>query len=79
MKPETIERFENHVTHARAKHPEWVKNADFVVDVAEQEWGEVRHALKWEGRERAKERLRRAYADSILFQCQGRSVLCAGV
>ena len=55
MKPETVERLENHVSHARNKHPEWIKSADYVVDVAEQEWGEVKHALRWEGRERAKE------------------------
>lgn len=55
MRAETIENLRRHVDHAREKHPEWVRNVDYVVDVAEMEWQEVRHALRWEGRERAKE------------------------
>ena len=55
MKPGTIDSIVEHVRHARAKHPEWRKTQDYVVSVAELEWNEVRHAMAWESRKRAKE------------------------
>ena len=55
MKPEVIDMLKAHVAHARDKHPDWIPNDDYVLSVAEMEWHEFFHALKFEGRKRAVE------------------------
>lgn len=53
--PAVIQRIMEHVIHARTKHPTWVPNDDYVLSVAEMEWDEFAHALRWEGSKRAEE------------------------
>ena len=54
LKPGTLDMIVEAVRHAREKHPDWRKTQDYVVSVAELEWNEVRHAIAWESRKRAK-------------------------
>ena len=53
--PAVIREIMEHVIHARAKHPHWYPSDDYVLSVAEMEWGEFAHALRWESRKRAHE------------------------
>lgn len=55
MKPGTLDRIAKHVDHAREKHPEWRKTAEYALSVAELEYGELRHALHWESPKRQEE------------------------
>ena len=55
MKPGTMERISEHVRHARNKHPEWRKTPDYAFAVAELEWNEIHHALRWETQKRVEE------------------------
>ena len=55
MKPETLDSIASRVNHARTKHPEWIKNDEYVCAIAELEWNEFKHALNWEGRSRAED------------------------
>ena len=57
MKPETMSKIIEHVEHARNKHQVWPKNRDYALEIAEMEWGEVRHAVRWETVERMNEEL----------------------
>ena len=55
MKPGTLDRISKHVDHAREKHPEWRKTAEYALSVADLEYGELRHALHWESPKRQEE------------------------
>ena len=55
MKPGTIDRITEHVRHAREKHPDWRKTAEYAMSVADLEYGELRHALHWESQKRVEE------------------------
>lgn len=50
-----MDRIAEHVRHARAKHPHWWPREEFVLSVAEMEFDEFCHAVKWETKHRAEE------------------------